>query len=240
MKLNQRGSATVIVLTSIPIFLALICGFFVIRSWLLISFDLKQTCRDQTLELQQQNISSLKNLFLLNPVARALRIELIEAKAMLAAGIATENPPLILTAKNQIESVMLQKKKLDAAQRQIISSANLRTTLLSNLTLTRMRNAFQSYQRKFDFFINLNFYDGFQVIPALAVRPDIAGDLAPVYETQKEFLRKQMASTSWNVSISSHGKWLSNWLKVDSQQNYSCQASIKEEVSGWKLNIEKF
>ena len=175
----------------------------------------------------------------MNPLAKALRAELTEARVLLAVAIATENPPLILFAKNQIQSIMLRKKSLAFSQQSIITTANLQTKIKSARLLQNLRSEFQSYQRKFQFFLDLTLQESGQTTPLLAVRPDIAGDLAPVYETEAKFKSKQQMSTSWKINISSFKRWTENWLRVNSEQDFKCQASIKSEGEGWALTIER-
>jgi hypothetical protein len=231
---NQKGFVTVLCLTITPLLFGLLFTFSILRSYLQISFSVKQVCRYDSLNLQQANILYLEKLFSLNPTAKALRAAKIGAEIALAAAIAAENPPGIAAAEQELESIFTRQLDLDLQQNMIIQTANHAMDIGSIMLRQKIKMEIEHYQQRLRFFVSISLSEVDQSVPQLAVRPDIAGDTAPVYVEDIDFTNKQSLQTFWSVHFSAKDKWLENWVKVEKTFSLECQTSLKKKGLEWK------
>jgi hypothetical protein len=88
---DQKGFATVLLLTFLPVLLAglffLLFSQYYLKNWMQSLY----ICRTELLSAQEMTAKYLKRLMDLNPMAKSLRLALQMAQIQLAAAIAIEN-----------------------------------------------------------------------------------------------------------------------------------------------------
>lgn len=228
---NQKGFATVLILSLLPFLIALVTGLYVMIGWLEGRSERLNHCRRTLLKGLEQVALPLDGLLALNPRAIQLRVELSLALQKLAVATASGNLPAIAAAQLQVTKVRMRQVSLDQQQKTLLKSAQL---LLNSFPLrVQTHLAASSYG-----FVAHRQFRRLQM--RLAIRPD-APTLAPIYELEEPFELKQAVAFEWQDHFQLRGP-LGHFLKAGGQKREVCAVTLSKGQDRWrsKLIEDKF
>lgn len=200
--------------------------------------DLSQSiCFKDAVDIQKLLVNSEKLLISLNPVSTTLRTKLLTQKAALALALASQNAALAAHYTTLIQQTVLEQKKLDFIQKNIIFSSQ-ENAKFKYLKLIKQLSAQQTNIDKIwaYYFTSINQIHTAK-IPSLAVKPDSLGGQAPNYELAHQIKHQQDVVFYWQNSMITN----LNVQKIFSahQTNYIvCRIGFEKEGSSWLLKIK--
>lgn len=197
VSLNQKGNLAFGLLMLLMTITALM-AVFVATEILITKRKTLESCQSGLLDLQSKNRESIENLLNLNPAAKQLRSHLSAAQKALKAATMSRHPAAIAAARAWIASIELERRILGAKQKTIIAQANLRSNLLLGDLKKELRSYLDSRWIVESRISDIHIQDRFA---GLAVRPDLPGDSAPLYETMRLFSELQSASVAWRYKF---------------------------------------
>ncbi len=225
---NNKGGLLVSFSVLLLFCMGLIYFYSYLGSWIRLEQNLFKTCYAIETKTFSQNKKRLQNLLKLNPTARTLRLEKIKIEAEMAVAAAQQN--LILLAKLQIQyqNNFKKRKKLDQIQKNTIQLANTEFQR-SHLRLIKNLNSIFKSEKRLHNLIQETSSASTSLGPSLAIQPD-SPDIAPAYELQSHFEKKQAWSISWNMGFISSSQLASNLL--DWKVKRICSTTLSQNAVG--------
>ncbi len=231
---NQKGFATILLMSLLPVLLTLICFSWFFLSIRQVKSESAHICRATLLNGQKKAAAPLRILLALNKKAVSLEIQLQKANLRLKLAIASQNAVAFAAATAAILRIKAQQKSLSYQQKSLISWANkelLQTSLEAKIKVQQKLSK-QSYLLK-----NLLSLLNIQVksfSTKLAVEAINPMSLAPSYRPKSDFERQQSLRVHWKYKLQTNqNKWASAFLKIDKNFKDSCVASLKARGNGW-------
>lgn len=225
--IGERGFVLFQTLIILP--LALACfGFFIVFGKKLVDRDKNQdSCRKNLLAAQQHLKNDLKSILNLNPLAKKLRKQRVQAAKLLRTATATGQPELIAVASLNFKKIILQQIELDREQKHILRHAShIRRIALKNFKAAHPKleaQLFTSPQNK----------------SGLAVSPLQTFDIAPEYRTLLNFEQHQALHLAWKEKfISTESRPIFFDQPKDKTQAI-CGTTLKSKGQTWALALQK-
>lgn len=211
-----------------PIALTLSAGLSSLALGLNYISKIQSLCRSQSLILQRDLATKLKDLKSLNPKARRLRIQLRAAQAALAAAVATLNPKAIAAAKAHLKWVTTEQKILKARQMQILLEANL----LRTKKLSQLQNSMRQTQKNTSVVMHTH------LPTALAVLPIPVASMSPSYKAMPGFSQMQSFGLKWRLPYKDlMPYWLTRFLPIYGNIEGSCGATLFKRGKAWQSQL---
>lgn len=229
---NQKGGIMLMALTLLPLFLALMVGFFFLLEVISLKATLRHECRNHLIKTQGQIRDSTQALLKLNRPASLLHQKKIIAEAKLAAALAIGQYPTALKFAAEISQIEKKQKILNISQQTIIKTTSLKT----NQNLMRTRNKLSEVIRekspqivKISLFPNWSSHKGIVLIPNRS-------EPAPEYEFPSEFEKEQELVQKWQYSINIVSPF-SKYLNYSQEFSDQCNVTLQNKKSN-KLSIK--
>jgi hypothetical protein len=198
----------------------------------------RKSCFYDLVDIQKSLVQSEKKLFLLNPQSTALRLRLQFLYLVLAAAIASENPPLIVKTLIDIKNTEALQQNLDKMQKLIILNAEAQLHA-KMLKLSHELNMAGLHEKSIWSYLLIDYrtYHLKQNV-RFAVRPDSAGGTAPNYELQNNYKELQKLSLILHHSFSNNVS-VQKYFNTQKTFKYICEVSFKKESEVWQLEINQ-
>jgi hypothetical protein len=190
-------------------------------------------CRTESLKTQTEVEPLIHALMNLNPLARLLRLQLLEAELQLAAAISSYNYPEAARQSHEIRRIRKQQHELEDKQKNIIKLANTKLYAGTFSAYLKLQAAFQEIKNKDQDWAKVEFLQGNPTIPKLAVRREDQ-DLAPPYYEKDQFEKRQETAQSWTQTYNAKG-----FFKFTHKSQSQCHATL--EAGTWlpKIRMDK-
>ena len=231
---NEKGFALALIMALLPIFVAGLVVMFCIVNITQTDLAVKYKCREEGLFAQKQVAPLLTSLFALNPLATALKAQLLATQAALAAAVAQQNWPVAAKHVKKIQEINKKRKELDIRQKQIIRQSNLILELNHFTTSLHLRQLLQS---RANALMSLQLLGLSGKAPKLAVRPDDS-DIAPTYSPKDNFTQEQALAHEWQYRLSVRRPY-SHFVSNEFDFKKSCAVTLVKENSQWQPTVSK-
>lgn len=237
MSFSARGSASIYLITLIPIILATSFALYMIFGISESNLDLNQSCLREQIMIQENVKRSLRALLKLNVRAKNLRSQYSKAKRQLLIATASLNSPAITAARFKLSVIMSQRILLDLHQKSIIRVANIylsssQTRLKEKITLLALEK-----RKRFKIFVDYSVENLRSKKTELAIVADSDGP-APSYSLSQNFIEEQALELTWTLSTETQGV-LGRFLPVSSRFNQFCSTAINNKEDEWPTVIRR-
>lgn len=227
----------VLLLTLLPVGIGLL--FAVHFALAFIQFELRQnhSCRTALIPAQNQAGEMLGQLLNLNPEAAELRVLEFQAKLLLQAAIASENPPAIASAKLYLNSIQTKRSILGQKQKQLIRAGD---QMLNNgfwKAKTQLMKDQKDFLPSLRPLLTGEYQPQFGTPSQMAVRPDFP-DTAPVYMLKNNFESQQALVQKWQYSFHVHPV-LKSFLQGHFAFAKDCSVTLEQRNLKWTAKIQK-
>jgi hypothetical protein len=233
---SERGFATVLLMTLVPLVLAMGAAGFFTFAFLKEDLATLNVCRAEQLQVQDKVARIMMKLFRWNPRALRLRKQQARAEEELEAAIATGDVPEIAAANAKLIVIFGQRELLALDQKALIASANLALKAGNVHSAQLIRGEWQAHHRPLRSWLDGAIAMGPSTAPELAIVPDIP-DTAPAYEPAADFENKQSWSQTWTVQFKVIGGF-SHFLNYGGHFARSCTTSIYPERQKWIAKLK--
>ncbi len=225
---NQQGSASVLLLSIVPIFFLIFISFAFTSYLVQIKSRVRSTCVQQSISIQKNIINAEKALFALNPISSALRLRLAAGTAQVLAG---QMQGLII-----IKNARDEQAALDKLQQGIITSANAQIQISTQNLLLQLHNHFTEMGSFWKFYLAITNRIYVSRWPQVAVEPDFES-LAPNYGLTKDYQQIQKLALSWQHRFRTN-RAAQKLLDSENEFQFSCGAGPLKEGSKWSVEIK--
>ncbi len=224
--MNDRGSATTLMLILLPLILSGAAVAFVGAMSIRITEKTNLICREGLLEAETQILQRMNQLRNLNPAARLLRNANTVSKMSLAIpfyGVVNEM------------SVQEVRALFHAAQLNLIYLANF-----------EMRKSLVQTQKKLNSSLGYSHTVQSDLInvPTLAVQAEPKFNLTPDYNPKEDFADLMLSQIQWSVQVSHFlPEWLTRYLNTHEIQvqnlslKLSCSSNVQKKDSQWQASL---
>ncbi len=229
---NEKGGVMLMALTLLPLFLALMVGFFYLLEVISIKESLRHECRNHLIKNQEQIRASIETLQKMNRPAALLHKQKTLLEIKLAAALAAGQYPLALKIGAKIYQVEKKQKILDISQQTLLTNTLIKT----NDNLRNLRSHLsKEIKNKTQYIIKISiqpkwsYHEGITLVPNRP-RP------APEYEFPSDFEQKQELVQEWQYSINIISPF-SRYLNY--KQDFSDQCNVtQQKQNSKKLSIK--
>lgn len=233
---NNRGFASLLLLSTLPLFFLLLFSVAFLYAYIDIKTNLRSLCLTEGIQTQKQIIEAEKKLFQLNLLSNSLKTKLILTYVQLAAAVAAENPPAIALAIKEIELIKSQQKNLDTLQKTIIYTADL---LAKNQSFNLYQNLLRKInlsQNNWSYYLLISGLLQIVTSPKVAVHPT-SDDLAPNYELDTDHSETQRLALIWQLSLFSNRK-AQQLLNTKNYFYSECSVYSNFKENTWHIEIQ--
>lgn len=232
---KPQGFAAVSLLLFFPLFFALLFSIAFIGFLIQHKTRLRSTCITEATQIQKNLIRNEENLFRLNPLARALRLQLNLAYAELAAAVAAQNPAWQARVGIKISRIKKHQRQLDKTQKLLLQKARLDLQMQTlNLQIKLQQNA-QQISSIWQFYLDSLTAVTIEHFPQVSVKPD-SSDVAPVYELKEGYSKQQKLAYRWQHRFYTKPS-TQKLLDSENQFEMFCAVSAQKERNEWRLSI---
>lgn len=237
MKTSQKGFATVVLLSLLPLVLAGGIALFSVFGFLKSDLATLNVCRVLQMEVQNKVGRNLTKLLAMNPRALKLRIAEARAQQALLAALESGNPPAIAAAEAYLLLVQMRRQALHLRQRALIGTANVwLTTGAANLQ-RELRQEWWRHNNGLSSWLQNSLQLTSSAVPELAVQPDLP-EIAPLYQPKASFADTQAWKQSWKFRLSTTA-WAAKYFKFNGGFERSCTTSLYPEGETWIAKMKK-
>ncbi len=223
---NEKGGILLMALTLLPLFLALMVGFFYLLEVVSIKETLRHDCRLQLINTQKYIRDSIESLQKMNRPAALLHKQKTLVEIKIAAALAAGQYPLALKLGAKLYKIQKKQKVLNISQQTIIKTTFLKT----NQNLSRLRNHLsQKMKEKSPQIIKVSLSPEWSHHKGIALVPN-RPDPAPEYELPSDFEEKQELVQKWQYSINIISPF-SKFLKYSQEFSDQCNVTLKSQNS---------
>lgn len=225
---NQKGSAVVLLLGILPVFIALY--FLVMKDWGAQKLIQNQriACESVLIQAQKSVGNDIRALLALNLWMKAAKFEHKLAQAALTAAIVAANPPAIAAARITLKAAELQLKLLRTRQLYLIQSANWHMFKGLKSAKDTIEQETRHERKQSLLLQGFSIQWGLPSITILAVRTVEVSDPYPTYELKDGFTDKQTLSLTWKVRASRKTNEFQKGAESWTYQN-ACGVSLRSE-----------
>lgn len=229
---NQQGFAQIFLISILPVMIGAFIIFHSLTGLIQLNTIVNSECRRQQISTQVEIRKLLLKLLSKNPRAIALRTQLVKARVLLAAAIASQNILVMQYQQSRITYLSLQRQILDIHQKEFIAQANLIAIKSSFQIYSQvLRNIKESKSLNPILQFSTNAFP--PISPRLAVVPEFP-DVAPVYRPAANFSEQQAFVQKWQYHIRVN-TWLQHFVKADARFEKLCSTTIEPEDNQWKI-----
>jgi hypothetical protein len=238
---TQKGFATILLISILPLVLAGGLAFFSAFSFLKSDMSILNVCRAKQLQVQNKVGESLGKLLKLNP--RALKLRLAQARAEKTLAVALESgfPPAIAAAETYLLKVRMQRQTLDFKQKTFIQTANAWLTFSGHSLQKELIREENLHTAPTKSWIQGTLQLMNAKVPKLAVQPDLP-DVAPQYNPVPDFEEAQAWNQTWRLEIKTVS-WAQKFLNFNGRFNRSCMTSLypttNQNAGPWIAKLKK-
>lgn len=193
-------------------------------------------CVQQASETQGQVLKTLRELFNLNPLSTALRLQIQSLQAQIVAATLAQNYAALPGLSAQLTEARNEQLELNQIQKSLIFMAQSKLQSGHIKLLTSLnKNLLDQNQRWKD---ALSLVTSFvaQREPKVAIRPDSQSGIAPNYEWQTEAEQIQAMSYSWSLYFTTQER-VQRYLSWTNKINLSCLVAPQVKGEQWQLKI---
>lgn len=227
--MSEKGFASLILLGFMPIVAAILVGYSFAKATMQVRLLPLQICRLESLRFQKETASLIAELQRTHPLVRLLRLEMIEANVLLAAGTAQLNPAVVARALQWIRSVQTRQRQLYTYQQAILTRQELERTRFRQMSRIEFLRKWASLKTRLWTFWKIENQFWRASAPLLPVSPDIP-DGPGIFRLAEDFSAKQTSSISWSTEMQVNPEsWFKRWIEPKLKIQDNCQASLWKE-----------
>lgn len=237
---KSPGFAAVTLLLFLPLICALLFSIGFIGHLIQHKTKLRSTCITEVTQIQKNLIQNEQDLFKLNPLARALRLQLRLAYIELAAAVAAENPAWVAEVTLKIFKIKNEQSRLEKVQQAILLKAQMQLRMQTYSLTKKMHQLSNDLNQIWQFYIKSLTVIEITHNAQVAVVRDSA-EPAPIYELAQDYQTRQSLAYRWHSRFKTQPS-AQNLLNGESQLEMSCNVTAVKERNSWRIliNVAKF
>lgn len=198
---NSKGFVSLASLNLIVIFISL---YFILSfSIQLISVKnyVRKTCLIESTLSQKKILKLEKKLVQMNPLSTYLRTQIKVTQIAIVAAVASSQPALVAMLQKKLFEFYAQQKKLDSAQKALITQIQFLLVNESQAIILKINRAIETESQDWGHIIQSQSHFSKKFVPEIAFGPDPEGGLGPNYVLKKNADKLQSLSFIWQYSF---------------------------------------
>lgn len=232
---KKNGFTTITLLLFLPLAALLAFAFGFIGYIVQYKTKMRSTCLNESLKIEKNLIRSEENLFKLNTLARALRLQLKLAYVELAAALASENPVWVAEVQMKISQIKGQQKNLDWLQQNLIRMAKIQIQTETWLLQNKLSQIAKESNSIWSFYLSSFTKVHLTHASEMAVIRD-SPEMGPVYELAQDYEARQRLAYQWHHLFQTKSE-SQTMLSTQKEFDMSCSVSAQKGKTQWTLSI---